>query len=522
MPKIRVHERALAHLSRGLYRSPASALRELVSNAWDANATVVTIDTNHPNFFQLSIEDNGDGFSRDEFESLMRGGIGNSSKRTAPRAQEYGRPTIGRLGIGMLGIAQICGAFTVTSRPASGKGFRARVVLYDLAKQKMDEPNSALLKDAETDLNGEKIQGKIAEVGTYDFEEFDSSKLQCGTRILADDVIPTFTQAFQDSLNLPGFKPVPLEWRPAVTKVLKNAISLQLLGDYWRLLWELAAACPLPYLADDALPRGAVKDLNQLLSSYNFALIVDGRKLYKPVYLKANPGGYTTKVVPRTTLKIYGNSLTFSGYICVQEGLQLKPDELRGIMVRIKNIGVGYYDPSMLDYRVNQGPRSRWVTGEIFVEEGLEDSLNIDRDSFNRFHPEFRALQIAVHEILEKDIFPEVYKNIKIRSDSRRANVASGRDEAIRDVLKSGETRRVKVLRRATGKDTDGPISSAHRSKDEVEIVVPKVDDIPTPKPTQQLAQAILTIFELAMLAGDRDAQRSKFSELLIDLLKRW
>jgi hypothetical protein len=33
MPKIIVHEKALAHLSRGLYRSPASALRELVSNA---------------------------------------------------------------------------------------------------------------------------------------------------------------------------------------------------------------------------------------------------------------------------------------------------------------------------------------------------------------------------------------------------------------------------------------------------------------------------------------------------------
>src|SRR3954462_14684947 len=103
MPKIRVHERAPAHLSRGLYRSPASALRELVSNAWDANATRVTIDTNHPQFFQLSIEDDGDGFSRDEFESVMRGGIGNSTKRTDPEELSWGRPTIGRLGIGMLG-----------------------------------------------------------------------------------------------------------------------------------------------------------------------------------------------------------------------------------------------------------------------------------------------------------------------------------------------------------------------------------------------------------------------------------
>jgi hypothetical protein len=170
MPRIRVHERALAHLSRGLYRSPASALRELVSNAWDANATRVSIDTNYPNFFQLSIEDNGDGFSRDEFESLMSGGIGNSQKRTDEEPLKYGRPTIGRLGIGMLGIAQICGAFIVTSKPKSGKAFKARVNLYDLAKAKMDEKKSELVHDATTTTDtGEKIAGKIVDVGTYEF-----------------------------------------------------------------------------------------------------------------------------------------------------------------------------------------------------------------------------------------------------------------------------------------------------------------------------------------------------------------
>jgi len=64
MPQIKVHEKALAHLSRGLYRSPASALRELVSNAWDANARLVEISTNYPLFMRLAVQDNGDGFSR--------------------------------------------------------------------------------------------------------------------------------------------------------------------------------------------------------------------------------------------------------------------------------------------------------------------------------------------------------------------------------------------------------------------------------------------------------------------------
>src|SRR5258708_7366874 len=71
---------------------------------------------------------------------------------------------------------------------------------------------------------------------------------------------------------------------------------------------------------------------------------------------------------------VYGKTLSFSGYIAVQEGLQLKPDELRGILIRIKNVGIGYYDQSMLDFRSNEGPRSRWITGEIYVHEGLEDA----------------------------------------------------------------------------------------------------------------------------------------------------
>jgi hypothetical protein len=293
MPKIRVHERAFAHLSRGLYRSPASALRELVSNAWDANATTVYIETNYPKFHRLSVEDNGDGFSRKDFENLMRGGIGNSDKRVDPRPLKHRRPTIGRLGIGMLGIAQICGAFTVTSRPTSGSGFSARVRLYDFAKKKMDEQNSELVDEAKTYVEEETISGSIYNVGTYDVDDVSDDTLpNGGTTIFADDINPVFTKAFQDSLALEEYEPVPLDWKAAVTKVLNRATSLQLLGDYWRLLWELSAACPIPYLSDDALPRSVIKRQNQELESYKFKLIVDGRHLFKPLYLRGNPGGY--------------------------------------------------------------------------------------------------------------------------------------------------------------------------------------------------------------------------------------
>jgi HSP90 family molecular chaperone len=54
---IEVHEKALGHLTRGLYRSPASAIRELISNAWDANASQVVIETARPTFHRLQVTD---------------------------------------------------------------------------------------------------------------------------------------------------------------------------------------------------------------------------------------------------------------------------------------------------------------------------------------------------------------------------------------------------------------------------------------------------------------------------------
>jgi hypothetical protein len=306
--------------------------------------------------------------------------------------------------------------------------------------------------------------------------------------------------------------------------VLNKAPSLQVLGDYWRLIWELSAACPIPYLSGDALPKGVIKDRNTALESCRFGLYVDGRQLFKPALLRGNPGGYTATIIKPQTIKVYGKNLSFSGYIVVQEGLQLKPDELRGIMIRIKNVGIGYYDQSMLDYRSNEGPRSRWLTGEIYVEEGLEDALNVDRDSFNRFHPEFRTLQNYIHGILKSKIFPAVYKNIDVRSAERKGKIATKRDRLVKSVVQQHEDRSVRILRKpADDKDEENKTySSAHRNRDAVEVVVSKEDDLPTGKASRQLAQAILTIFEVALLESDKAAQRKKFSELLLDLLKRW
>ncbi len=529
MGKIKVHEKALAHLSRGLYRSPASALRELVSNAWDANAKTVRISTNYPLFYQITVEDNGEGFTKEEFENLMEGGIGNSEKRVEEPTLINGRPIIGRLGIGMLGIAQICGAFTVISKPRQGEGFRSRVHLYDLLKERLDKDDKDLVREVEvreesTNNQSSEEAEKITEVdiGEYSFEDYDPKNYKYGTFIIADDLHPTFVDTFQKSLEFEKFKKPPLDWSKAL-KIVSSVHSLQELGDYWRLLWELSASCPIPYVSDQALPKKLIVEEQEKLISYNFTVIVDGIKLFKPVKLRGNPGGYTIKRIETQKRKIYGKDLVFHGYIVVQDGLSIKPDELRGILIRIKNVSIGYYDPSMLDYRFNEGPRSRWLTGEIFVDEGLEDALNIDRDSFNRFHPQFRAIQDYIHKTLREEVFPDVYKQIDVRSGKREVSKEEIRTKHLGDVLAEAIKTPVKVREnpKTASEDQSPQVEIVNKAK-AVEVILPKIEELKTKKLHRQLAAATLAVYEIAMQEKTCDRQRAVFTELLLKLLTNW
>jgi hypothetical protein len=533
MPKIKVHEKALAHLSRGLYRSPASAIRELVSNAWDANAKVVRINTNYPNFFQLSVQDNGNGFTKTDFKTLMEGGIGNSEKRSEESPLVNDRPVIGRLGIGLLGIAQICGAFTVTSKNREGEGFRARVNLYDLLKEKLDRDDPTIVKELETtreseaqsEADQEEYGLREVDIGEYTFDkDFDPASVRRGTTIITDDIHPTFVQTFKESLNkdaFPKFKEPPADWSKAL-KILSGVHSLQELGDYWRLLWELSAACPIPYVSERALPRRIIVDDQERLKSYDFKVLVDGTELFKPVSLHGNPGGYTTQVIQPHATTIYGKPLAFHGYLLVQEGRQLLPDELRGILVRIKNVGIGYYDPSMLDYRFNEGPRSKWLTGEIYVDQGLEDALNIDRDSFNRFHPQFRYLQSFVHKILHTEIFPSVYKNIDARSLAKKEVKTKEHKHHLRSILAEATDKSVRFKQAREEQGEEFPLVQVQEDSDTVEIIVPDPANIKTKKTYRDLASAVLAIHEIALRERTRDNQRRLFTELLLRLLAEW
>jgi hypothetical protein len=521
---IRVSEKALGHLSRGLYRSPASALRELVSNAFDAGASTVTIGTTPPSFTRITVEDDGVGFTKTEFERLMDGGIGNSRKRDAGPVQTVNgrrRPVIGRLGIGMLGIAQICEAFTVVSQRKDGSRFAARITITEALRSRIDENDPAVVTRRRA-----RTEGVV--VGNWQFLPHPQERPGPGTVIVADALHVAFSESFRTTLVPPesrsGSADLPLDelkkylppkrWNDFVAEV-SRAPSLVSKGNYWALLWELGAACPVPYLADDALPHAVIKTENQRLNSYNFSVFVDGREVRKPISF-TNSIDFTTRRIRRTTTTVYNGKLTFSGYLVAQEGKQIKPPELRGLLVRIKGVAVGLYDPSFLDYQTNQGPRSRWVTGEVYVSEGLEDALNVDRDSFNQFHPQYKVLQEIVHQQLN-DLFKAMYVKIQERSASRAKQRSVSRRVDFQH-----------TLRRATGMSLSVTVGSSarprvHARSGKLALQLPNPDALRTKRSQQELASAILAIFETVMaISPDDETRRELFAEYLLRVLSKW
>ena len=235
--KIKVSSKILGHISAGIYRSPAGAIKELVSNAFDADATRVAITTNWPSFDIITCRDNGSGMTQKKFERIMTREIGDSAKRVgtdedADDVTNQGRPIIGWLGIGMLGIAQICHQFKVISHhKESETAFSASVRLVDFLREEV------------SDISPDPVTPQRIDVGRFMIEPIDYDPDKAGTYVIASDMRSAFIRKFRETSDKDA---LPSKFS-AFLKEIHRARSVKTLSDYWQMVWELAVACPIPY-----------------------------------------------------------------------------------------------------------------------------------------------------------------------------------------------------------------------------------------------------------------------------------
>lgn len=563
--------KVFGHLSQGLYRTPAGAVKELISNSFDADAKLVRIHTDFPRFDSFSCEDNGEGMSREEFLRLMNAGIGNSYKRSDNRAltEIYRRPMIGRLGLGILALAQICPQFEIISHHRESKtAFRAVIKFPPYTREEMDK--LAKQRKAATD---ELVHG-----GQFHINDLKFDLEKRGVRIFTRYLRESFRKQMRDLVQLgnktvlgrPGAYQSFETYLDALYNTRKHPKSLNLLSHYDQFLFGLALAPPLPAVAERDLATSlpSVHKRQNELREFNFKVLVDNLTLANPICLPSDREGHTAaqctlgspqakgftlrdgpfiedcEITQYTasiedsdeTLNAYefkysnkevaGKPLSFSGYLFQQTG-RLYPRDIQGVLIRLSNVAIGKYDNSMLTYPLAEGPRYAMVSSEIFVEQGFEDALNIDRDSFNELHPHYIRVQSYVHALLQKHIFPETWAEEKLRNKKRRDAAVERTNKRFAEGFKRTTGQEIRTIRRIDKNDDEArggsPASSpvefvGVRGLVELDQNHPLLQPLLRRKKIAPLIEKLAVAFERANSESTPAKRRELFFRLLAEI----
>jgi len=119
---IRVDKSHLITIGERLYTESIELIRELVNNAYDADATEVHVSIRDD---AIEVSDNGLGMDLDGLREYFT--IGTPDKRLNPRSPRFGRLRVGQFGIGKFATLSACERFTVRTQ----RGAFAAEVTFD-------------------------------------------------------------------------------------------------------------------------------------------------------------------------------------------------------------------------------------------------------------------------------------------------------------------------------------------------------------------------------------------------------
>ncbi|HEJ1050083.1 TPA: ATP-binding protein [Morganella morganii] len=122
------HGRIIDHLGIQMYQSPTAAIAEMVSNAWDADATNINITLPTRENYTITIQDNGIGMTLAECQNkFLTVGYDKRQNNAKALSRDLHRPLMGRKGIGKFagfGIASIIKVTTVSKDTGEKTSFK--------------------------------------------------------------------------------------------------------------------------------------------------------------------------------------------------------------------------------------------------------------------------------------------------------------------------------------------------------------------------------------------------------------
>ena len=509
-------ERVIARVTDGIYRQPGSAIRELVSNAYDADAKQVVIKTDRPRFSTLSVEDDGIGMTPAALAHLLHH-IGGSAKRSLegaelgiastadPTRSPSGRRLIGKIGIGLFSVSQLTHRFQIITKTA---GDPFRTIALVVLRQYSEESSPSLDDQGEYDAGLVTIWREPA----ADANSHGTTIILTGIRPQARDTLqsrdhwaaidanrelapaeardlkpPDFhigrvhrddADVFQGDADAHDNLPWCRSDRPEIAfKKLVQAVwqhvelgtpnpQLERIFDYYlRMVWQLSLAIPVPYVSGNPFEL-QLKDTHYLFEmpqpgrtaptefelsndetirdkkaigsaadiGRDFTVFVDDLRIARPLVFADLPAtshavkkpiffvGHCREDFEGISPELTGGPIEFEAYLMWAP--KIVPTEHQGVLVRVHGSSGTLFDSTFMRYQVSEQTRLRQISCEIFVSQGLEAALNIDRESFNFAHPHVVYITKWLHASLRR--VATVQKRIagEIRTASREADAA--------------------------------------------------------------------------------------------------
>lgn len=130
MAKFNIDLNVLNHLGLNLYTNTPAVLTEIVSNAWDADATEVHIDVNRENG-TITIADNGHGMNADDVEHKFLN-VGYARREDNRQKSPNGRNVMGRKGIGKLAMFSLANDVSIFTKRKNDDIVALKVNVPDL------------------------------------------------------------------------------------------------------------------------------------------------------------------------------------------------------------------------------------------------------------------------------------------------------------------------------------------------------------------------------------------------------
>ena len=334
------------------------------------------------------------------------------------------------------------GLVTIWREPAAdADSHGTMIILTDIRPQTRDTLQSRDLWEA-IDADRSLAPAEARDLRPPDFHIGRVSSDDAGVLKGEADPYNSLPWARDDRPEIAFEKLVKAVWQQ-VDRGIPNPQLERIFDYYLRMVWQLSLAIPAPYVLGNPfdlplqdklylfeMPRSGrptpaefeltndetIRMTKSIGSAADvggdFTVLVDDLRLARPLVFADLPE--TSHAVKKPILVVgqcreefggvppefTGGPLEFEAYLMWAP--KIAPTEHQGVLVRVHGSSGTLFDSTFLRYQVSEQTRLRQISCEIFVSEGLEAALNIDRESFNYAHPHAVYITKWLHASLRR------------------------------------------------------------------------------------------------------------------------